>query len=47
MKYLVLNLACIVCFGIAGALAFNGQDGWGWFLFAGVVIFCYPTDDED
>jgi len=30
-----LPIACIV---VAGAVAISGHDGWGWFLFAAVVL---------
>lgn len=30
--------AVLVCVGSAFALAWHGADGWGWFLFVGVLI---------
>ncbi|EEJ5470881.1 hypothetical protein AU693_003914 [Salmonella enterica subsp. diarizonae] len=30
----------IICAIFAGILAFNGKDGWGWFLFVAVLIMC-------
>lgn len=32
---LATRLPAIACFAAAGAMAFYGQDGWGWFLFVG------------
>lgn len=41
MKYLLanlgVNLVALACLIIAGILAFKGRDGWGWFLFVGLV----------
>lgn len=34
MKY----IPSAVCFSAAGYLAANGIDGWGWFLFVGVIL---------
>ena len=31
------ELPSIACFCLAGFLAYNGIDGWGWFLFVGVL----------
>lgn len=31
-------LAPLICFGMAGLLAWNKIDGWGWFLFVGVLV---------
>lgn len=31
-----INLVALVCVGIAGYMAINGKDGWGWFLFLGL-----------
>ncbi|SFN79275.1 hypothetical protein SAMN05216516_1274 [Izhakiella capsodis] len=28
----------LVCFIIAGFLACQGQQGWGWFLFIGALL---------
>jgi hypothetical protein len=33
----ILNLGAVVCFGAAGYLAVKGVDGWGWFLFVGLL----------
>lgn len=29
----------LLCIGIAGVLAFQGSDGWGWFLLIGWVLW--------
>lgn len=34
MKYLPTT----VCFAAAACLATHGIDGWGWFLFIGVIL---------
>lgn len=31
-------LAAIVCAVVGGVLAYEGKDGWGWFLFAAVWL---------
>lgn len=35
--FLINEIASIVLFGIAGALALRQAPGWGWFLFVGVL----------
>jgi len=40
MRFLIVlfgNVAALLAIGIAGYLAFCGKDGWGWFLFVGVL----------
>lgn len=34
MKY----LPSAICMAAAGFIAANGNDGWGWFLFIGVIL---------
>ena len=40
MKYILanigVNLVALACVGVAGYLAINDKNGWGWFLFAGM-----------
>lgn len=36
MNYLIL-ITPIICIILAAALAFYGIEGWGWFLFVGVI----------
>ncbi|HHA1934808.1 TPA: hypothetical protein ACOEP6_003274 [Enterobacter ludwigii] len=31
-------IAPILCSAAAGILAYQGKDGWGWFLFAAIVL---------
>lgn len=31
-------LPCLACFAAAGALAWHQIEGWGWFLFVGVLV---------
>ncbi|EFO7518597.1 hypothetical protein RLV03_000385 [Salmonella enterica subsp. enterica serovar Benin] len=43
MKTMVMLLVFstpIICAIFAGILAFNGKDGWGWFLFVAALIAC-------
>lgn len=41
MKYffynLSANLVALSCVSIAGYLVINGKEGWGWFLFIGLL----------
>lgn len=37
MANLGVNLVALACVGAAAYLAINGKDGWGWFLFVGLV----------
>ncbi|HFW4797466.1 TPA: hypothetical protein ACIBS5_002857 [Salmonella enterica subsp. diarizonae serovar 60-67:z35:-] len=30
----------VICAIFAGLLAMEGKSGWGWFLFAAVLIMC-------
>jgi len=40
MKALFILACCvtILLFSIAGFLCYQGKEGWGWFLFAGLVV---------
>ncbi|WP_196298448.1 hypothetical protein [Enterobacter ludwigii] len=31
-------IAPVLCSAVAGILAYQGKDGWGWFLFAAIVL---------
>lgn len=35
---LAVNLASVVCVGVAAYLAAHDKAGWGWFLFAAVIL---------
>lgn len=37
MRLFLFNLPAIICFCIAGYLCYRQQDGWGWFLFVGLM----------
>jgi hypothetical protein len=41
IKYILanlgINIVAIICIMIAGWLAFESKDGWGWFLFVGLL----------
>ena len=47
MKYSLLilssNIPAITCMGVAGHLASQGKDGWGWFLIVGMICVCSVT----
>ncbi|WP_181168647.1 MULTISPECIES: hypothetical protein [unclassified Mesorhizobium] len=34
---LALSIPSAVAFAFAGVLAYRGTEGWGWFLFAGLL----------
>jgi hypothetical protein len=34
----LLLLPAILCLGLAAWLCFKGKDGWGWFLFVGLLL---------
>jgi hypothetical protein len=36
---LLFLLPSTVCFLIAGLLAYNSLDGWGWLILAGVIVY--------
>lgn len=40
MKFILLtlsaNLVALTCIAVAGYLAAQGKDGWGWFLIVGL-----------
>ena len=38
MKYLLYNIPSIICFSTAFWLLYNQIEGWGWFLFVGVIV---------
>ena len=42
MKYMLanlgVNLVALACVGVAGYLAVNDKNGWGWFLF--IALLC-------
>ena len=35
---------CLVALGIAGYLAFEGKEGWGWFLFVAVCLGYFEVE---
>lgn len=39
MIAILFFLPCILCVFVAGVLATLGHSGWGWFLFAGVLMY--------
>jgi 4-hydroxybenzoate polyprenyltransferase len=43
-------LATTAVMGFAGFMAYNDKEGWGWFLFVGVLMcagFSYKEKDGD
>lgn len=36
--WLIASAGCLLCLGVAGWLAIDGKDGWGWFLFVGLLL---------
>ena len=39
----VLILPSIILFSLAGYLAYIGREGWGWFLFVGLLALSAPA----
>lgn len=35
---LIANISAMIATVFAGQLAYDGKDGWGWFLFAAIVL---------
>jgi hypothetical protein len=33
----IVNVGAVICFAVGGYLAAKGIDGWGWFLFVGLL----------
>ena len=42
----LFNLASVACIACAGAMAFKGISGWGWFLFVALLLFCVPAKND-
>lgn len=38
MKPFLFNIPAILCYCIAAYMAVNDKEGWGWFLFVGLLI---------
>jgi hypothetical protein len=52
MLLFLANLGSLFCVLISGFLAYDGKDGWGWFLFAAICLSVSSyrtkkTDDEE
>ena len=39
MKWTTEQIASMICLIIAGVLAYYDKEGWGWFLFAALILF--------
>ena len=45
MKYLnILGLGEIIAVILSGYLAYQGIDGWGWFLMVGIFMACLAEE---
>jgi len=38
MSYILADLASVVAISGAIYLAYQGKEGWGWLIFAGIVL---------
>lgn len=38
LLYFIAHLAGGICVTPSAILAFNGKEGWGWFLFIGLLL---------
>lgn len=51
MKYIffkfISNLPSLACILLAGYLAINGVEGWGWFLFLAFLLFTTINIKDD
>jgi hypothetical protein len=45
MKQNLLYVSASVCFVVAGYLAVQGIDGWGWFLLVGGCVATAPFNN--
>jgi hypothetical protein len=45
VKDFIWFVPLVICLSLAGAIAYKGIDGWGWFLF--VSLFLVPTRSKD
>ena len=43
---LIANIPSLTLFIISGILAYNGLNGWGWMLFAGILISKTTSNKE-
>lgn len=46
LNLLIANIATIICVSFACYLAVKGIDGWGWFLFVGVLLGTVPKSNK-
>lgn len=42
MNMLFMNAPSIIMLSVAAYLAVKGIDGWGWFLFCGILVAAVP-----
>ena len=45
MRAITNNAVAICCVIGAGVIAYSGNDGWGWFLFSGMILTSYGYKD--
>lgn len=43
MALILCNAASIFCAAAAAFLAYQGREGWGWFLFAAIILHSTPS----
>lgn len=39
LNMILANTASILCIGVSAFMLYHGKAGWGWFLFAALVLF--------
>lgn len=47
---LATNISAMLATAFAGLLAYEGKDGWGWFLFVAILLtarFTYKQSEKD
>ena len=45
LRFCIEQAPAAICLGGAVALAMSGASGWGWFLFAGMLVAVHHSDD--
>lgn len=47
VKLTILIVPCILCVIVAGYMAVNQIDNWGWFLFAAIILMLSRFGDDN
>lgn len=45
----IRGTACLICLFAGAYMCIKGIEGWGWFLFSGVIVFAslsYSSNDK-